>query len=200
MKRFLFILTLFFFVQKSQGQGLLLDSLALMMQPEYTDLAAACENPNQVIRLSLRKKNLKELPEAIYQLKNLQYLDLGKNKLKQLPDSIIKLTQLQMLIVNKNDLDALPNTIGKLKHLKYLNTNQNKIARIPYSFGELEKLEYLDMWDNELEYFPESLSNLKNLREMDLRNILISQENQDYIQSLLPETRIHFSPACKCAW
>lgn len=183
-----------------RAQQDLLDSVSLALHPEYLDLKEALANPDQVIKLSLRKQGLKEFPQQILKLKNLQYLDLSKNKLESLPDSIITLTQLQILIVSKNNLLALPNTIGGLKNLKILKASQNQIARIPYSFGELESLEYLDMWDNELDYFPESMSKLKNLQTMDLRNILINQEHQNYIQNLLPNTKIYFSPACQCAW
>lgn len=195
-----FLISIVFIPLVVSAQQDLLDSVSLVLYPEYISLKEALANPNQVVKLSLRKQGLKEFPEQILKLKNLQYLDLSKNKIESLPDSIVQLTQLQFLIVSKNELLALPNTIGRLKNLKILKAAQNKIARIPYSFGDLENLEYLDMWDNELDYFPESMSKLKNLEVMDLRNILISQENQNYIQSLVPNTKIYFSPACQCAW
>lgn len=200
MKRLFIVIGLFVQSTFSFSQNALLDSVELAMSAEYSDLSEALKNPDQVIKLVLRKQGLKKFPEEIYSFKNLQFLDLSKNKIKVLPDSIVKLKQLKYLIVSKTDLEALPNTIGKLKSLKYFNANQNRIARLPYSFGELENLEVLDMWDNELDYFPETLVNLKNLKEFDLRNILISQDNQDNIQAMLPDTKIHFSPACKCAW
>ncbi len=184
----------------ASAQNTLLDSVSLALYNEYTDLKEALKQPDQVLKLSLRKQGLKEFPKDVLKLKNLQYLDLSKNKIESLPDSITQLKQLQVLIVSKNGLLALPNTIGGLSNLKYFRAGQNKIARIPFSFGNLEKLEYLDFWDNELDYFPESLNKLTNLEVMDLRNILISQENQNYIQGLLPNTKIHFSPACQCAW
>ena len=182
------------------SQGQLLDSMTLATYQEFTDLNEALKEPENVVKLTLRKKNYKEFPKQIYAFKNLQYLDLSKNSIKQLPDSIIKLTNLQYLIVSRNGLEALPNTIGKLKNLRFLNVNQNEIARIPYSFGELENLEAIDMWSNNLEYYPETLKNLKNLKSFDLRNILIPQNHQDIIQSQLPHTTIYFSPACKCSW
>jgi Leucine-rich repeat (LRR) protein len=200
MKQLAVLFCILVFSYQNQAQETLLDSVALALYAEYTDLEEAAKNPDQVIKLSLRKKGYKEFPKVILTFKNLQYLDLSKNRLKELPDSIVQLQQLQFLIVSKNELLALPNNIGKLTRLKHLNANQNQIGRIPYSFGELQHIEYIDMWDNELDYFPESLSNIKTLKEMDLRNILISQENQDYIESLLPNTKIHFSPPCKCAW
>ena len=193
---FLFLLLNLF----GYSQVQLLDSVSLALQAEFTDLKEALKQPDQVIKLNLRKHNLKEIPIEVCSFKNLQYLDVSKNKIKSIPDSITKLQNLQFLIVSKNDLEALPNNIGDLKSLRHFNASQNRIGRIPYSFGKLENLEYLDMWDNELDYFPETMKNLVNLEVMDLRNILISQENQDNLQAMLPNTKIYFSPPCKCAW
>jgi Leucine-rich repeat (LRR) protein len=102
--------------------------------------------------------------------------------------------------VSRTGLLRLPPNIGKLKNLKHLNVNQNEIEMLPYSFGELENLEMADLWSNNLDYFPESLINLKKLKVMDLRNILIPENHQSRIQGMLPETLIHFSPPCNCAW
>lgn len=200
MKTLLSLVLSFFISISGFAQNNLMDSVELAMYAEYTDLKVALENPNQVIKLSLRKQGYKEFPMEVLKCKNLQYLDLSKNKINSIPDSIIQLKQLQVLILSKNNLVALPNCIGSLHELRYFKAGQNKIARIPYSFGELENLEYLDFWDNELDYFPETIKNLTSLKVMDLRNILISQDNQNMIQGLLPNTKIHFSPACQCAW
>ena len=182
------------------AQDKLLDSLALALYDEYTDLDSAVKNPDNVVKLVLRKKKLKSFPNVILQFKNLQYLDISKNSIKELPDSILKLNNLQYLIVSKTGLESIPNTIGQLKNLKYINLNQNEISRIPFSLGDLENLEIVDFWSNNLDNFPESLKKLTKLKSMDLRNILIPQNQQDNLQSTLPNTTLFFSPACKCNW
>jgi Leucine-rich repeat (LRR) protein len=195
------ILILFFFCQTfSCFSQQLLDSMALANYAEYDDLKEALANPDDVIKLVLRKKKLKSFPKEILQLKNLQYLDLSKNEIKELPDSIVTLKDLQHLIVNKTGLEVLPKNIGEMKNLKYLSVNQNELTVIPFSFGDLEKLEVADLWSNNLEYFPDSMGKLKNLRIMDLRNILIPQKHQDNIQGMLPNCTIYFSPPCNCSW
>jgi Leucine-rich repeat (LRR) protein len=196
------ILTVLLLILKisAPAQTELLDSLTLATYQEYTDLDEALKDPDQVIKLTLRKKKYKEFPKQLYKFKNLQYLDLSKNDIKELPDSLIIFKNLQYFIATKNGLESLPNNIGKLSNLKFLNVNQNEISRLPYSFGQLENLEIADLWSNNLEYFPETMKDLKNLRMMDLRNILIPQNHQDNIQSMLPNTLIHFSPPCKCSW
>lgn len=200
MKKLFFLFLIFLIQTSANAQETLLDSLTLAAYDEYTNLDSARKNPDAVVKLILRKKKLKSFPTQILKFKNLQYLDLSKNSIKELPDSIITLKKLQVLIVSKTGLESLPNSIGGLKNLKYLNVNQNEIGRLPYNFGEMESLEIADLWSNNLEFFPETLKKLTKLKVMDLRNILIPQIHQDNIQSMLPNTIIYFSPACKCSW
>jgi Leucine-rich repeat (LRR) protein len=199
-KYFCFITAILFICFKSVGQTELMDSVSLVLYPEYTDLSEALNNPSAVIKLSLKKKKLKEFPMDVLSLKNLQYLDLSKNRIKELPDSIVSLKQLQFLIISKTGLERLPKNIGSLKNLRVLNVNQNEISVLPYSIGQLENLEVADLWSNNLDEFPETMTNLKHLKVMDLRNILIPQKHQDRIQAMLPGTLIYFSPACNCSW
>jgi Leucine-rich repeat (LRR) protein len=191
---------LFLFIGSVCFSQALLDSMTLANYAEFDDLKEALAEPDNVIKLVLRKKKYTSFPKEIYKFKNLQYLDLSKNKLKELPDSIVVFKDLQYLIVSKTGLEVLPKNIGDMKNLRCLNVNQNELTILPYSFGFLENLEIADLWSNNLDYFPETLSKLKNLRIMDLRNILIPQKNQDAIQAMLPETTIYFSPACNCSW
>lgn len=197
MKRFLTLL-LCGLSLLTGAQTELLDSISLALSPEYLTLEAALENPNAVVRLSLRKQKLKKFPMEILQLKNLQYLDLSKNAIEELPDSIVTLKNLQYLIVSRTGLKSLPKNIGAMKNLVHLNVNQNEIEVLPYSIGGLEKLEVADLWSNNLGYFPETMANLKNLKWMDLRNILISVITQENLRTWLPNTEIKFSPACNC--
>jgi Leucine-rich repeat (LRR) protein len=183
-----------------QASDELLDSLTLATYQEYTNLDSALKNPNYVIKLTLRKKKYKKFPVEIFKLTHLQYLDISKNAIKELPDSIVSLKNLQYLIASKTGLKILPRNIGELKNLKHLNVNQNDISMLPQSFGKLENLEVADLWSNNLDYFPESLVGLTSLKLMDLRNILIPQEHQDRIQSMIPKARIEFSPPCRCSW
>lgn len=192
-----FLLTLF--VNNSlMAQTPLYDSLSLDTMQAFTSLEEALKNPEKVIKLELRKKKLKVFPAEILKLKNLQYLDLSKNDIKEIPAEISELKNLQYLSISKNSLEALPIQIGELENLYYLNANQNELAVIPYQIGKLSKLKYLDLWSNNIENFPNELKDLKNLKVLDLRVILIPDAEQNRIQALLPKTKVHFSPYCKC--
>lgn len=187
------------FVNNSlMAQTPLYDSLTLDTMRAFTSLEEALKDPEKVIKLELRKKKLKVFPAEILKFKNLQYLDLSKNDIKEIPAEIAELKNLQYFSISKNSLEALPIQIGELENLYYLNANQNELAVIPYQIGKLSKLKYLDLWSNNIENFPNELKDLKSLKVLDLRVILIPDAEQNRIQALLPKTKVHFSPYCKC--
>ena len=193
---FLLILTSEF----ASAQTQLLDSLTLDTLTGFTNIQEALKNPDAVTKLVLRKQHLKSFPKAILKFKNLQYLDISKNSIAELPDSIYLLSNLQYLACSKTGLKHLPKEIGKLINLKYINFNQNDLESLPPQIGNLEKLEILDLWSNNFDEYPSTLSGLKSLRILDLRNILISEEVQAKILSMLPKATVYMSPSCRCKW
>ncbi|MBL7894612.1 MAG: leucine-rich repeat domain-containing protein [Bacteroidia bacterium] len=196
--RLILIFAVLFFAFNGKAQ--LLDSLELAHADECTSLDSALKHPDKIIKLVLRKQKLKKFPEQIFKLKNLQYLDLSKNNIREIPEGIGELTQLQYLAVSKTGLDRVAPEIGKLKNLKYINLNQNELVLLPPQFGDMEKLEIADLWSNNLNELPATMGKLKNLKVLDLRNILFTDEQQRYIQELMPNTTVHMSPSCKCKW
>lgn len=189
---------LVFVSQKNSAQTVLLDSLALDTMHAYTNLEEALKNPEKVIKLELRRSKLRSFPMDILKFTNLQYLDLSKNSIKELPIEIGQLKNLQYFAISKNDLEEFPPQIGDLTNLYYLNANQNELTSIPPAIGKLVKLKNLDLWSNNIDKFPEELKNLKSLLVFDLRVILIPDAEQSSIQALLPNTKVYFSPYCKC--
>lgn len=197
MKKLAFILLLFCF---SLGKAQLLDSLSLDTLTPYTSISEALKNPDKVVKLVLRKEHLKTIPTAVFQFKNLQYLDLAKNSIKEIPDSIEVLKNLQYLDMSKNTLQSLNGKIGKLTNLVYLNLNNNEFSALPTTMGNLVNLRVLDLWSNNLDEFPENIKNMKSLQVLDLRAILIPDDKQRYILSLFPNTKVFLSPSCNCKW
>ena len=189
------------FLQEKSGClfAQMLDSASLANSPVFTLMEEALQNPEKVYRLKLRKKKFKIFPVDVLKFNNLQELDISKNQIKELPKELDKLQNLQVLNVSCNKLSQLPNSIGKLKNLKKIIAFKNDITGLPVQIGELEKLEVLDLWSNEMEFFPDELAKLKNLKFFDLRVILMNDEEQDRIRQMLPNTKIYFSPSCKCA-
>ena len=192
-----FLLVLFS-ASKLLSQNQLLDSLTLDTLTAYTSIAEAMKAPDNVIKLELRRKKLKEFPKEIFQFKNLQYLDLSKNSIDEIPPAIAELKDLQILILSKNELESVPKEIGELKALQYLNLNQNELTSLPPEIGNLTSLKNMDLWSNNIDKYPSEMKNLKNLLLLDLRVILIPDAEQERLQALLPKTKIYFSPYCKC--
>jgi len=186
------------FSNHAVSQIQLLDSLTLDTLDAFTDLKLALKDPDKVIKLELRRKHYKEFPKEIFQFKNLQYLDISKNNLREIPPGIDSLKYLQILIISKNELETLPKEIGELKMLQYLNANQNDISSLPPEIGSLTSLKNMDLWSNNVDKFPSEMRNLKKLEILDLRVILIPDAEQARLQEMLPNTKIYFSPYCKC--
>ena len=67
--------------------------------------------------LDLSQKELRILPQELFELEDLEELILDRNMLVELPDDICKLKKLKKLSVSENDLMELPDTIGNLSAL-----------------------------------------------------------------------------------
>lgn len=193
------LLFLLFFSTKTFSQSQLLDSLTLDTLTAFTSIDEAMKHPDRVLKLELKRKKLTEFPSEIFKFRNLQYLDLSKNNIKEIPVEISLLKDLQYFSISKNKVESLPPEIGELSNLYFLNVNQNDLVALPPQLGKLEKLKKLDLWSNNIETFPEEIKDMKSLKVLDLRVILIPDAEQSRIQDLLPNTKIYFSPYCRCA-
>ncbi|HKR03539.1 MAG TPA: leucine-rich repeat domain-containing protein [Bacteroidia bacterium] len=176
----------------------ILEAEELGQMKTFVNLQEALSQPDSVFKLNLKGKKLKEFPDEIFSLHNLQVLNLSKNHIKEIPADIEKLKSLQELDLSNNDLTQLPPQIGGLIHLSKLKLNKNEITSLPREIGGLIHLEVLEMWNNELDTIPDEVRDLVRLKVFELRGILFSDEKQKYIRSLLPETKIYFSPSCAC--
>lgn len=179
-------------------RGQLLDSLALDTVKTYYSLSAALAASGPVYRLDLSKQKLKEVPPEIATLKTLNYLNLGKNRLKELPVWFEGLTNLQELVLSKNRFQVLDPPLFKLTNLRKLAVAQNSLTAFPEDIGRLTKLEVIDAWSNELYIFPEQMRFLRNLDTLDLRGILLSENEQTALRELIPNAVILMDTPCNC--
>ena len=128
---------------------------------------------------------LKELPNEISQLTNLQELSCSANKLSSLPESIGSIHSLRVIRANNNMLTILPSSIGQLKNLQQCIFNDNLLTSLSDSIGGCTSLSSLLLQNNALRRLPSSLAFLKGqLCELDI------SRNDEQIQIALP-TRIH---------
>ncbi len=62
-------------------------------------------------------------------------------------------------------------------------------------------MEFLDVWGNDIGFLPQEIQALsETLKEVDMRVILMSNEEHKKIKELLPNTKIHFSKSCNCGF
>jgi hypothetical protein len=121
--------------------------------------------------LNLGENQIREISNDIARLVNLHTLDLGHNALTSLPESMGDLPNLtRYLYLSNNRLSTVPGSLGRLVRLGYLNISHNRITSLPDSFGNLDGLRELRLYNNELTGVPESFGHLTHLRELHLRD------------------------------
>ncbi len=178
--------------------GQLLDRAALDSVRTFRTIERAMKDPAVVYKLDLSGQKLKEIPEEVRRMVNLNSLDLGRNRLKKLPNWFGELVHLQELRVARNKLEDFPPMICELVHLKRLDMSRNALAALPACIGRLTELVSLDLWSNDLVDFPEEMEDMTALRFLDLRVIQFDQPDMDRIEQLVPRARVQFSPPCNC--
>ena len=120
--------------------------------------------------LDLSSLKLRELPESIGRLTQLQRLRLYNNQLTALPGSLGRLTHLLELNLQENQLTALPESIGRLTQLRSLWLHDNQLTALPESIGWLTQLQRLLLHGNQLTILPESMEKLTHLEELFLHD------------------------------
>jgi len=119
-----------------------------------------------VVGLSLKNLGLEQIPENIYNLKELKILDLSLNKLRDISRSIGKLKYLEILYISHNLLSKLPKSVRRLKFLRELYLSNNQLTIIPKSIGNLLMLQTLHVCENKVVSIPKSIKNLSLLKDL----------------------------------
>ncbi|CAL5201622.1 unnamed protein product [Lathyrus oleraceus] len=100
----------------------------------------------RVLSLS-HHRNFTVLPDSIYNLLHLRYLDLSYTDIKSLPESICDLYYLQTLNLSScSSLTELPVDIGKLINLRHLDMSGSRISKMPIQIVGLENLQTLSVF------------------------------------------------------
>ena len=86
----------------------------------------------QVRKLNLSGKNLKFIPDNVYQYTNLEKLDLSKNRIEIIPKEILKLRKLRTQDLAFNQIKNLQSAVFQLPKLRILNLHGNhQIKKMP---------------------------------------------------------------------
>ncbi|XWS64774.1 hypothetical protein CRYUN_Cryun05aG0032500 [Craigia yunnanensis] len=129
------------------------------------------------------------LPEAVCELPNLQYLNLHKcRRLEKLPVGIGKLIHLRYLsLISCSEIKNLPEAVCELYNLQSLNLqNCLTLQKLPDGIGKLIHLRYLSLIScSEIKNLPEAVCELYNLQSLNLQNCLTLQKLPDGIGKLI---------------
>ncbi|KAJ1273954.1 hypothetical protein BS78_05G025500 [Paspalum vaginatum] len=107
---------------------------------------------------------------AIFQIKNLKYLEMSLLQCKALPEAISNIWSLQAVHLTYSGLLELPKSIGKLHKLRTLNlSNSQKLKCLPDSIGNCNTLSSTVLcYCMKLIALPKSIGKLHNLRTLNL--------------------------------
>lgn len=124
---------------------------------------------SQRTSINLSRKRLTQIPEHIYEQRDLKVLKLYGNQIDSISPKIAQLTSLEKLYLGRNKLHSLPPEIGELKNLKILSVPYNKLDSLPSTLGHLTSLQQLWLDQNELRALPSSIGDLKKLETIQIR-------------------------------
>lgn len=96
----------------------------------------------------------KGLPQELFDLVGLNFLNISDTCLEALPQDISKLSNLQSLLLHSNKLTVIPSSINKLTKLKLLDVSRNQISKIEADINALSNLVTLNLSANKLDSFP----------------------------------------------
>ncbi|KAJ1256640.1 hypothetical protein BS78_K337400 [Paspalum vaginatum] len=107
---------------------------------------------------------------AIFQIKNLKYLEISQLKCESLPKAISDIWSLQAVHLTDSSLLELPKSIGKLKKLRTLNLSWCwNLECLPDSIGDCNMLSSIVLWKcNKLTALPKSVGKLQKLGTLNL--------------------------------
>ena len=123
---------------------------------------------NNITSLDVYSNQIKEIPQKIEKLVNLQHLNLWANQIKEISETIFKLTQLHHLNLSRNQIKKIPAKIDQLTNLQHLDLSWNELTEIPAEIDQLTNLQYLDLHYNRITKIPAEIGKLGNLKNLDL--------------------------------
>ncbi|XP_075239322.1 protein flightless-1 homolog [Convolutriloba macropyga] len=180
----------------------LLKGIDLNNYPFDVESTVPCGQLEQLKRcewLNLKRNGLRQLPDPIPELIELEYLSLAYNKISELDDNfadlsadslkildlrwnrlnntlasnehLAHLASLKVLDLSHNAIGLVPSFLEKLKQLTYLSLKATKITAVPPTlFISLTSLTYLDLSDNDLDQMPVQLRRIVGLKTLILNN------------------------------
>lgn len=168
-----------------------------MGNPDWPEIETALSEKRHELKLDGVGDRIKKgggIPDSLFSLVNLNFLEIihsdcsiltsgvGKltdltnlvlhnNKLKTLPPEVGQLQKLKLLDVSYNDLESLPDTLFQnLKQLQSVNLSHNRLKELPSKFPNDGHLGHVQLSFNEFKEFPQVLLSQTSIMTLDLSN------------------------------
>ena len=111
---------------------------------------------------------LKKIPNQVYSLTNLEFLDLTLNLIDTIPPDIKMLTKLRELDLSNNCFKSIPVAVTELSNLEYLDfDNPEKAGKFPDGTQSCQ---------NELTIFPD-ISKMTSIKTISIHKLILNDEN-----------------------
>jgi hypothetical protein len=189
----------------SLGDGFKLPVLPLLVELRLADnvlgpaaVQRAGPLPEGLRVLDLSSNRLTLLPPCILRLRQLAVLKLDKQRLRELPEEIAMLPQLEELDAGFNELQrALALRRPGLPRLRRLCLRSNGLTSEALSLDAtlLPRLTELDLAGNKLATWPSDLGKLEALRSLNLANnrlaVLVSSATMPHRRMWVPSDGVH---------
>jgi len=147
---------------------------------------------SNIIRLDLSDRNLTAVPDSVFSLEQLEYLDLGNRSGWTIYPTLSALVD-HASGDSANRITEIPKAIQQLDHLRTLKLSSLDLTALPVEIAELENLDSLDLSMNFRLSIGSALGTLKRMQGLRYLNILgtmVDQSTVDKLRTVLPETTI----------
>ncbi|MEP1032705.1 leucine-rich repeat domain-containing protein [Ekhidna sp.] len=151
------------------------DSIAQIKEKQKFHTASArieeyrqSQNLNELVEIDISGARLVEIPDWIFEAKNLEILVLDNNRISVLPDRLNELSKLRRIYWRHNDLGNANVRISRLDSIEKIDLTGNDLLKLP-KVHRLKGLEELVLEDNSFKKIPTwRARRLKDLKELDL--------------------------------
>ena len=136
--------------------------------------------------LYLPMNEMPEIPEGVFELKNLTILNFYSNNIREIPQEIVKLENLEHLNFSRNEINDIPAELWQLQKLRSLDFGGNNLSSVSPDIARLHKLNSLSVSNNQLQNLPQEIQGLP----LEVINVGRNNIDVDLIQSWFPKCRV----------
>ncbi|TAF63196.1 MAG: leucine-rich repeat domain-containing protein [Cytophagales bacterium] len=143
--------------------------------------------------LFLGSLGLKNVNEALGEMKMVKILYLQQNHLESLPYSLETMNHLRLINLTNNHLQIFPEVLYQLETLTDLNLSNNKIKFVADEIATMHTLKRLNLSKNRIISLPESIAQLSQLERLVLTGnpITKNEATMKKLQEWLPHCEIY---------